>query len=151
MKKYLEILRVFSIVSLLFILASTVGVSESTYKVSVNIVQSSTDQDSDKACTVVNAYNKDGDTPGVHIVGQISGSNKLLMTNDGDTTYTGEDIIPDENADLGVIDISDLILSELTPDEFSAGISEWIGATMDKNLILSIDLPGDSTNIISAA
>lgn len=145
MKRYLEIIKGLGLSILLFVMVSTIAMSENSYTVSVTIVQSSTSGDGDKANTVVNTYSKESDTPGVHVTSEISGSGSSVITDDDNATP--DDATPTESDDSNATPPF-FQLGELTSEEYNAALSEWITSVIEEDSTVTFDgFPQDTTEI----
>jgi hypothetical protein len=132
-KIHLKIIKGFGLLLLLFVLVSAVAVSDSTHKVSVTILSSSS-EDSDDANTIVNSYTVESDSPNVHVKSVISGSGSSEITSE-------EDTIPTESTDSGIMP-PDFQLDGLTREEYNDELLEWILSMLDEDPLLTIgDFP----------
>ncbi len=130
MKKYLEIIKMSGLLLLLFILVSTIAISDNTYKISVSVKQSVTSEDKDPAYTVINTYTKEKESPGVSVTAKISGSGEKEIT-DKDGVAPAEEDTATKGPDP-IIKPPDLELDE-SPEEYNDEVSEWILYLLDKD------------------
>jgi hypothetical protein len=140
-KNHLEIIKGLSLLLLLFVLVSAIGVADNTYKVSVTVVQRSSPGDGDDANTVINTYTKESGSPETNVKCEISGSCSSVITSEGNKIST-KNIDSDTNQGFQ--------LDGLTLEEYNDEVSEWVLSTLNEGQLVTFDdFPQDVTDIIN--
>lgn len=131
MKKQLEIIKMFGLLLMFFILVSAIAVGEEPI-VSVTIkISSSSGDDGD---TITNAYADESGSTSTHVECGISGNSHWVIT-DGEGA-TKDDTTATENTDSAAM--PDLQIGESTPEEISAELSKWISSLIEEELSLTM-------------
>ncbi len=147
MKRHLKIIKGLGMILLFFVLVSTIGVSDSSYKASAKIVQASIDGDDEEAKTIINTFDKECNDPtGIHITAEISGSGEKTITDVDDVTPTEEDKTTDKSSNS--VTLPPKFEPGESPEEFSAEVEAWSQYLLEGALLKSDDFLKDITGII---
>ncbi len=152
MKRHLKIIKGLGMILLFFVLVSTIGVSDSSYKASAKIVQASTEGDDEDAKTIINTYDKECNDPtGIHITAEILGSGEKTITDKDDVTPTEEYKTPveDQTADKSQESVTKPPAFEHgeSVEEFNAEVDAWIHYLLEETLLRIDEFPVDITDI----
>ncbi len=133
MKKYMKIIKWFSILLLLFVLVGVVAGSDDsddTHTVSVAITQTSSPEEGGD--TVTNTYNKEIETnesTDVEVTGEISEDDASVITNVDDMPINMDDTTTTETTDS--VGMPNFEIGESTLEEINKEISIWISSMID--------------------
>ncbi len=140
MKKYMKIIKWFSILLLLFVLVGAVAGSDNsddsddTHTVSVTITQTSSPEEGGD--TVTNTYNKEIETnesTDVEVTGEISEDDASVTTNVDDMPIDMDDTTTTETTDsvTDSVGMPNFEIGESTLEEINMEISIWISSIID--------------------